>query len=96
MADSPDRHRVSDTPRSAVETEWELFVRQRSSEALTHVGSVSAPSVEVAYEQATTLFGWAATDIWVCPADAMTRFVTDTLEETAEPGPSRPSEGADP
>ena len=65
-----------DAPRGATSREWELFVSEESDAPLTHVGSVSAPSADVAREQATALFGHAATRLWLCPADETRRFQT--------------------
>lgn len=85
MVERPDRYRVGDHPRDASETEWEVFVRDGEPDPLRHVGSVTAPAVSVAYEQTTKLFGWYATHIWVCPADAMHRYSTHDLDADAEP-----------
>jgi len=62
-------------PRADRTREWELFVREEPGEALRHAGSVSAPTAELAREQATTLFGFAAETLWLCPADETHRFV---------------------
>lgn len=59
--------------------EWEVFRRDAIDEPLVHVGSVTAPSAEGGHEQAATLFGDAA-GLWLCPADAVARFETATLE----------------
>ncbi|WP_209452139.1 Htur_1727 family rSAM-partnered candidate RiPP [Halosimplex halophilum] len=66
-----------DAPRGDVTREWELFVREESDEPLTHAGSVSAPSAEIAREQAERLFGWTAETLWLCPADETRRFAAD-------------------
>lgn len=65
-----------DAPRGATSREWELFVSEESEASLIHVGSVSAPSADVAREQATALFGHSATRLWLCPADETHRFQT--------------------
>lgn len=85
MVEKPDRYRVGDEPRDDVELEWEVFVREGDDDPLRHVGSVSAPSADVAYERATKLFAWYADDIWLCPADAVRRYSTHTLDDDAEP-----------
>ena len=84
MVEKPDRYRVGEHPREAVEHEWEIFVREEERDPLRHVGSVSAPSADVAYEQATKLFAWYANDLWVCPARAVHRYTTHTLDDDAE------------
>jgi rSAM-partnered protein len=66
-----------DAPRGDVTREWELFVREESGDPLTHAGSVSAPSAEIAREQAQRLFGWSAETLWLCPADETRRFAAD-------------------
>ena len=73
-----DWHRV-DAPRADGSREWEVFLRDAPDDELTHAGSLSAPSVELAHEQATTLFGHAAATIWLCPADETARFTRRTL-----------------
>lgn len=87
MVEKPERSRVGDQPRDAVEQEWEVFVRDATEDPLRHVGSISAPTAEFAYEQATKLFAWYATDIWLCPADAVSRYSTHVLDDSAEPVP---------
>ncbi|QPV63379.1 Htur_1727 family rSAM-partnered candidate RiPP [Halosimplex litoreum] len=64
-------------PRGDVTREWELFVRETAGDPLTHAGSVSAPSAEIAREQAERLFGWSAETLWLCPADETRRFAAD-------------------
>jgi rSAM-partnered protein len=65
-------------PRATTEREWELFVRDDRADPLRHAGSVTAPTANLAREQATRLLGWDATDIWLCPADETERV---TVEE---------------
>jgi len=93
--DSSDRDRGDDgldssvdAPRGDVTREWELFVREESGDPLTHAGSVSAPSADIAREQAERLFGWSAETLWLCPADETRRFAADgvPLAERAEAG----------
>lgn len=85
MVEKPERSRVGEQPRGTDEPEWEVFVREDERESLRHVGSVSAPSADVAHEQATRLFAWYASDVWVCPAEAVRRYSTHALDEEAEP-----------
>ena len=66
-----------DAPRGDVTREWELFVRADTGDPLRHAGSVSAPSAEIAREQAAKLFGWRAEAMWLCPADETHRFTAD-------------------
>ncbi|MFB6151927.1 MAG: Htur_1727 family rSAM-partnered candidate RiPP [Haloarculaceae archaeon] len=66
-----------EAPRGDVGREWELFVREESDEPLRHAGSVSAPSAAVAREQATTLLGWSAEALWLCPADETVRLAAE-------------------
>ncbi|MBV0901900.1 Htur_1727 family rSAM-partnered candidate RiPP [Haloarcula salina] len=63
-----------DAPRGATSREWEVFVREATADPLTHVGSVSAPSADVAREQAASLFGRTAVALWLCPADETRRY----------------------
>jgi rSAM-partnered protein len=62
-----------DAPRATTGREWELFVREAADEPLRHVGSLTAPTRDVALEAATELFGWTAADVWLCPADEVER-----------------------
>ena len=80
-----DRRRVSDAPRATDGTEWEVFVRETSTGPMQHVGSVTADSWDIAYEEAATLFSFTADDLWLCPADAVHRFTPSTLDEAATP-----------
>ncbi|KOX92056.1 hypothetical protein AMS69_16045 [Haloarcula rubripromontorii] len=66
-----------DAPRGATSREWEVFVREETADPLAHVGSVSAPSVDIAREQAASLFGRTAVTLWLCPADETHRYQTD-------------------
>jgi rSAM-partnered protein len=60
--------------RVTTDEEWEVFLRERPDEPLTHVGSVTAPNERAAYEQASQLFGWAGTALWLCPAGSVGRY----------------------
>ncbi|MHC3378162.1 Htur_1727 family rSAM-partnered candidate RiPP [Haloarcula sp. H-GB5] len=66
-----------DAPRGATSREWEVFVREDTADPLTHVGSVSAPSADIAREQAASLFARTAVTLWLCPADETHRYQTD-------------------
>jgi len=66
-----------DAPRGATSREWEVFAREDTADSLTHVGSVSAPSAEIAREQAASLFGRTAVSLWLCPADETHRYQTE-------------------
>ena len=83
-----------DESREDVTREWELFVRETRAEPLRHVGSVSAPTAEVAREQAAQLFGWTAGTLWLCPADETRRFAAEgvTLSDRAASDPERGEE----
>jgi len=68
-----------DEPRGDGTPEWEVFLREDHTEPLRHVGSVSAPTESAAQEQASSLFGWAATTLWLCPAAEVTRLTDRDL-----------------
>jgi len=68
-----------EAPRGATSREWEVFVREAGEDPLTHAGSVSAPSAEIAREQAAKLFGHAAVALWLCPADETVRVQNEAL-----------------
>lgn len=87
MVEKVDRSRVGDYPRGKNEQAWEVFVRDDDDAAMRHVGSVAAPDHSVAYEQATRLFGWYATELWLCPAAEMHRYTTHDLDDDATPRP---------
>lgn len=82
------RMRVTE-PRGDTTPEWEVFCRAEESEPLRHVGSVSAPTEEVAHEQAQSLFGWTAHTLWLCRADDVARFTEREL------GPEAGAAGGD-
>jgi rSAM-partnered protein len=98
-SDAAEFERVEE-PRADETREWELFVCESSEESLRHAGSVSAPTADIAREQATTLFGFAAETLWLCPADETVRLVaedvalSDRADEDEQPGPNAPSGGA--
>jgi rSAM-partnered protein len=75
---SEERTPVSE-PRGDETLEWEIFVREAAADALRHAGSVSAPSVDVAREQAATLVDHAAHTLWLCPSPEVHRFSTRSL-----------------
>jgi rSAM-partnered protein len=87
MVDRTRLVRVGDYPRAATDREWEVFVRETETEPLRAVGSVTAPDVDAAYELATDLFAWQATELWLCPADAVSRYATHDLDDAATPAP---------
>jgi len=93
-SDGPEFERV-DEPRGDRTREWELFVRESTDESLRHAGSVSAPTAEVAREQATTLFGFAAETLWLCPADETVRLVSDGVALGDRAGEDEASGGSD-
>jgi len=66
-----------DDPRGDRTREWELFVRENAADPLRHAGSVSAPTAEIARNQAAQLFGRTAETVWLCPADETRRFAAD-------------------
>ncbi|WP_435318077.1 Htur_1727 family rSAM-partnered candidate RiPP [Haloarchaeobius sp. TZWSO28] len=80
-----ERQHISDAPRATDGSEWEVFVRETTTGPLQHVGSVTAETWDIAYEQASSLFSFTATDLWLCPADAVHRFTPSTLDEAATP-----------
>jgi len=68
-------HEVT-APRASNGREWDLFVSEDATDPPRHAGSVTAPSREVAVEQAERLVGRDAVTLWVCPADEVTRRTT--------------------
>ncbi|WP_233255114.1 Htur_1727 family rSAM-partnered candidate RiPP [Halopenitus persicus] len=86
-------------PRATTERRWEVFVREDADEPMTHVGTITAPSPEVAHEEASTLFAWYARDLWVCPSDETYRYSSETLgseyedQETSDEVAGDASEG---
>jgi rSAM-partnered protein len=85
MVERPERSRIDDGERAPTGREWEVFVREAGEEPMVHAGSVRARSAETAHELASRLFAWYATDIWVCPAEAMSRFTAHDLAEDRTP-----------
>ncbi|MFC7098913.1 Htur_1727 family rSAM-partnered candidate RiPP [Halobaculum marinum] len=77
MSDTAARTRVDDA-RADDTPEWEVFLRESPREPLRHAGSVTAPTVEVGHEQASTLFPDAGT-LWLCRSDNVARFADRDL-----------------
>jgi rSAM-partnered protein len=75
---------LDETPRRTQERRWEVFVRESASDPMRRVGTVAAPSAEIAHEEASRLFAWDARDVWLCPADETRRFSTYSLAESAD------------
>jgi rSAM-partnered protein len=88
------RARVGDQPRGDPLPEWDVFVRDEGSGPMRHVGSVSASSPAAAHEHATRLFGWFASDVWVCESSDLYRFSTRSLGEQGED--ATPDSGTEP
>jgi len=59
----PIRARVGDRPRSDRNIEWKVFVRDDTDDPIRRVGSIAAPDLAVASEQATEPFAWYAADL---------------------------------
>ncbi|WP_255198737.1 Htur_1727 family rSAM-partnered candidate RiPP [Halorarius litoreus] len=83
MVERTSLTRVDDHPRTATGREWEVFVRESESAPLRSVGSVTAPTSEAAHEQASALFAWYATELWLCPADEVVRYTSHDLAAAA-------------
>ncbi|MEF8807348.1 Htur_1727 family rSAM-partnered candidate RiPP [Natronomonas sp.] len=78
------RNRVDVENRAPASREWEVFVREEFDSPLQHVGSVRAPDDDAAYELASKLFAWFADDLWICPADSVSRYTTHDLADDTE------------
>ena len=73
--DETDRQSIDEDPRrGSPAPEWEVFVRTDETGPLKHVGSVSETGDGDAYARASELFGWAAVDLWLCPASEVERY----------------------
>ncbi|MFW6317371.1 MAG: Htur_1727 family rSAM-partnered candidate RiPP [Halorubrum sp.] len=79
MVEKTDRTTVSGGPRSADGRRFEVFVREEEADPLRHVGTVAAPTPDVAHEEASKLFAWYARDVWVCPAEETHRYSAESL-----------------
>lgn len=80
MVDTAQRTRIDGEGRDNPTRQWEVFCREERSGPLHHVGSVAAESDTEAYEHASRLFDRYAVDLWICPADDVTRYSTRALE----------------
>jgi len=79
MVEKTDRTAGSGGPRSADGRRFEVFVREEEADPLRHVGTVAAPTPDVAHEEASKLFAWYARDVWVCPAEETHRYSAESL-----------------
>ncbi len=79
MVEKTDRTATEAGPRSADGRRFEVFVREAEADPLRHVGTVAAPTPDIAHEEASELFAWYARDVWVCPAEETHRYSADTL-----------------
>ncbi|GGC59717.1 hypothetical protein GCM10007209_22270 [Haloferax sulfurifontis] len=85
MDDDDPRRR----PRIDGTRQWEVFYRDTPTEPMRHVGSVTAPSEDLATEQARTLFGDGGdgdgdADLWLAPADEFLRLGGNDLAAKGE------------
>lgn len=71
-------------PRIDGSRQWEVFYRDVPTEPMRHVGSVTAPSEDLATEQARTLFGDGDADLWLAPADEFLRLGGNDLAAKGE------------
>jgi rSAM-partnered protein len=79
MVEKTDRTAESSGPRSADGRRFEVFVREEEADPLRHVGTVAAPTPDIAHEEASKLFAWYARDVWVCPAEETHRYSAESL-----------------
>jgi rSAM-partnered protein len=79
MVEKTDRTAGSGGPRSADGRRFEVFVREGEADPLRHVGTVAAPTPDVAHEEASELFARYARDVWVCPAEETHRYSAESL-----------------
>ncbi|OYR38761.1 Htur_1727 family rSAM-partnered candidate RiPP [Halorubrum sp. Hd13] len=79
MVEKTDRTAGAGGPRSADGRRFEVFVREEEADPLRHVGTVAAPTPDVAHEEASKLFAWYARDVWVCPAEETHRYSAESL-----------------
>ncbi|MBP1922918.1 rSAM-partnered protein [Halorubrum alkaliphilum] len=107
MVEKTDRTATEAGPRSADGRRFEVFVREEETDPLRHVGTVAAPTPDIAHEEASKLFAWYARDVWVCPAEETHRYSADALgddkgapavtRDADEPrGDGDPEEGGEP
>ncbi|MDZ5810747.1 Htur_1727 family rSAM-partnered candidate RiPP [Halorubrum sp. AD140] len=98
MVEKTDRTAESRGPRSADGRRFEVFVREEEADPLRHVGTVAAPTPDVAHEEASKLFAWYARDVWVCPAEETHRYSAESLtgEDSSSGDESHSPDGAEP
>jgi rSAM-partnered protein len=66
-------------------SEWEILAREGSDDPPRYVGTVRAEDAEDAHEEATRLFCWYDSEVWVCPAEAIRRFSVDADDPETQP-----------
>ncbi|WP_418286406.1 Htur_1727 family rSAM-partnered candidate RiPP [Halorubrum sp. DTA46] len=98
MVEKTDRTAESTGPRSADGRRFEVFVREEESDPLRHVGTVAAPTPDIAHEEASKLFAWYARDVWVCPAEETHRYSAESLadDDRSPEAESAPSDDGEP
>lgn len=84
MVEKTNRNGGECGPRSADGRRFEVFLREDAPDPMRHVGTVAAPTPDVAHEEASKLFGWYARDIWVTPAAEVHRYSAERLGRSAE------------
>ena len=96
MVEKTDRSEDANGARSADGRRFEVFVREEESDPLRHVGTVAAPTPDVAHEEASKLFAWYARDVWVCPAAEVSRYSAESLADGETNGDEPPADTAEP
>jgi rSAM-partnered protein len=99
MVEKTDRTAESGGPRAADGRRFEVFVREEEADPLRHVGTVAAPTPDVAHEEASKLFARYARDVWVCPAEETHRYSAESLaadDRSTDAEPVSPDESASP
>ncbi|GEM_PF-266572 len=101
MVEKTSRSGGESGPRSADGRRFEVFIRDAAADPMRHVGTVAAPTPDAAHEEASTLFGWYARDVWVAPAAEVHRYSAESLgdgtdgESDGEDGDGSPGRGGD-
>jgi rSAM-partnered protein len=79
MSEQPTLSTRVDASRAGTAREWELFIRTEPATPLTHAGSVTAESIEMARSEARALFDGRAVALWLCPAGHIERLQSSDL-----------------
>jgi rSAM-partnered protein len=89
-----EKARRAEVERCRADDEWEVLARDEPDAPVRYVGRVRAADAESAHEEATRLWCWYASEVWVCPAREVRTFSVEAAESN-DADPAVPESGTE-